>query len=217
MHKQILVSNVSDASFALGIAHSQGQFIDISDLISLKTFANKEFCPRFLLDGVTEENLGYGLRGTSVYIISTASPHYSRDELAMRNCLIANAAKENGAEFVALVEPDLFYSAQDRGPRTLDHPQVIDFESRKKFTGQPCSAELYAHLLKTSGVDLVMTVHNHKPAVMRHIYEKTIGNANNPAQRCFINLDIAALIANYILRSGLVRLGNFGEHVGFVA
>ena len=68
----------------------------------------------------------------------------------MRNYLIASAAKENGAEFVALVEPDLFYSAQDRGPRTLDHPQVTDFASREKFVGQPCSAEMYAQLLKTS-------------------------------------------------------------------
>lgn len=34
----------------------------------------------------------------------------------MTNLIIARAAKENGAERVILVKPDLFYSAQDRGP-----------------------------------------------------------------------------------------------------
>ncbi len=116
-----------------------------------------------------------------------------------------------------LVEPDLYYSAQDRGPRTLDHPQVSDFASREKFVGQPCSAEMYAQLLKTSGVDSVMTVHNHKPDVMRNIYQKVFPTGNSHKIPVFLNLDISPLIANYILRSGLVRLWNYGEHVGFVA
>ena len=217
MNNHIIVSNVSDASFALGVGYAHSQKIDISDIIALKTFINNEFCPRFLQDHVTEENLGHGLKGKSVYIVSTHSAHHSRDELAMRNYLIASAAKENGANFVALVEPDLFYSAQDRGPRTMDHPQVSDFASREKFVGQPCSAEIYAQLLRTSGVDSVMTVHNHKPDVMRKIYERVNSGGNSRGIPSFLNLDIAPLIANYILRSGLVRLCNYGEHVGFVA
>ncbi len=217
MNNHIIVSNVSDASFALGVGYAHSQKIDISDIIALKTFINNEFCPRFLQDHVTEENLGHGLKGKSVYIVSTHSAYHSRDELAMRNYLIASAAKENGANFVALVEPDLFYSAQDRGPRTMDHPQVSDFASREKFVGQPCSAEIYARLLRTSGVDSVMTVHNHKPDVMRKIYERVNSGGNSRGIPSFLNLDIAPLIANYILRSGLVRLWNYGEHVGFVA
>ena len=168
-------------------------------------------------DHVTEETLGYGLEGKSVYILSSHSAYYSRNELAMRNYLIASAAKENGAEFVALVEPDLFYSAQDRGPRTLDHPQVTDFASREKFVGQPCSAEIYAQLLKTSGVDCVMTVHNHKPDVMSKIYQNVFHEGNTYNTPPLLILDISPLIANYILRSGFVRLWNYGEHVGFVA
>ena len=35
----------------------------------------------------------------------------------MRNLLVARAAKDNGAAWVVLAEPDLFFSAQDRGPR----------------------------------------------------------------------------------------------------
>ena len=217
MNNHIIVSNVSDASFALGVGYAHSQKIDISDIIALKTFINNEFCPRFLQDHVTEENLGHGLKDKSVYIVSTHSAYHSRDELAMRNYLIASAAKENGANFVALVEPDLFYSAQDRGPRTMDHPQVSDFASREKFVGQPCSAEIYAQLLRTSGVDSVMTVHNHKPDVMRKIYERVNSGGNSRGIPSFLNLDIAPLIANYILRSGLVRLWNYGEHVGFVA
>ena len=212
-----LVSNVSDASFAIGVAHARSQKIDISDIVGLKTFVNSEFCPRFLLDDPTEENLGFGLQGKSVYILSTSSAHYTRNELAMRNCLLASAAKENGAEFVALVEPDLFYSAQDRGPRTRDHPQALDFPSKMKFVGQPCSAELYARMLKAAGVDLVMTVHNHKPEVVKEIYRNVFAGEPATGKPRYINLDIAHIVANYVLRSGLVRLWNYGEHVGFVA
>ena len=213
----LLVSNVSDASFAIGVAHARSQKIDISDIVGLKTFVNSEFCPRFLLDDPTEENLGFGLQGKSVYILSTSSAHYTRNELAMRNCLLASAAKENGAEFVALVEPDLFYSAQDRGPRTRNHPQALDFPSKMKFVGQPCSAELYARMLKAAGVDLVMTVHNHKPEVVKEIYRNVFAGEPATGKPRYINLDIAHIVANYVLRSGLVRLWNYGEHVGFLA
>lgn len=213
----VLVSNVSDASFAIGVAHARSQKIDISDVVGLKTFVNSEFCPRFLIDDPTEETLGHGLQGKSVYILSTSSPHYTRNELAMRNCLLASAAKENGADLVALVEPDLFYSAQDRGPRTVSHPQITDFASRVKFVGQTCSAGLYARMLKAAGVDMVMTVHNHKPSVMRQIYEETFAGELSTGKPRFVNLDIAHIVANYVLRSGLVRLWNYGEHVGFVA
>ncbi len=217
MNDHIIVSNVSDASFAIGVGHAHSQDTDIADIIALKSFVNSEFCPRFLQDNVTQETLGHGMAGKSVYIISTHSPHQSRNELAMRNFLIASAAKENGAEFVALVEPDLFYSAQDRGPKTQDHPQAKDFASREKFVGQPCSAEMYASLLKTAGVDSVMTVHNHKPDVMRKIYEKVNAEQSSSKLPPFLNLDVSSIIANYILRSGLVRLWNYCEHVGFVA
>ncbi len=217
MTDSVIVSNVGDASFAISVAFNKQQEEDIQDLISLKTFANNEFCPRFLMDEATKENIGYGLKGKSIYIISTASPHYSRNELAMRNFLIASAAKENGAEFVALIEPDLFYSAQDRGPRTVSHPQITDFDSRKKFAGQAWSARLYAQLLRKSGVDLVMTVHNHKPQVMDKIYREVYRDYEEQGRKYFINLDISHLIANYILRSGLARTENGGEYVGFVA
>ncbi|MBF0287961.1 MAG: ribose-phosphate pyrophosphokinase [SAR324 cluster bacterium] len=216
MTDSIIVSNVSDASFAIGVAYGKQQTMDIQDIVSLKSFANSEFCPRFLLDNQTEDMIGHSLEGKSVYIISTTSPHHSRNELAMRNCLVASAAKENGADVVTLIEPDLFYSAQDRGPRTKDHPQITSFESRKKFIGQPWSAKLYARLLHQSGVDRVLSVHNHKPKVIADIY-KEVFQQKQTEKPCFINLDIAHIVANYILRSGLARVEGGGSNVGFVA
>jgi len=217
MKNSIIISNVSDASFAIGVSHATHQDVDIQDLVSLKNFANGEFCPRLHVNDINEETIGNSLVGKSIYIISTTSPHYSRNELAMRNLLLASAAKENGADFVVLIEPDLFYSAQDRGPRTLNHPQIKDWTSRKKFAGQPWSAKLYARLLKESGVDQVMTVHNHKPSVMADIYEEVFSGQDSIGRPRFINLDVAHLVANLVLELPLVNLQNSGEKIGFVA
>jgi ribose-phosphate pyrophosphokinase len=209
----IVVSNWTDASFGLDVAFKFGQQIDISDLISLKTFANTEFCPRFLGDEADLVRIGRGLEGKRVYLISTSSPQYSRNELAMRNFLIASAAKENGAERVVLVEPDLFFSAQDRGPHFTDHPQMHTPEDRKKFDGQPFSAQLYARVLQESGVDQVITVHNHKPDVLAHIYRDVYREAGE--QPPFLSLDIAHIVANYIRHT--VSVEKNGVNLGFVA
>ena len=44
----VIVGNSSDDPFAIDLAFSMGQAEDIADLISMKTFANSEFCPRFI-------------------------------------------------------------------------------------------------------------------------------------------------------------------------
>ena len=135
--------------------------------MSLKSFANSEFCPRFISDEEDLAHIGAGLSGKTVVIISTSNRVVSRQNLAMRNLLIARAAKENGARQVVLVEPDLFYSAQDRGP--FHDPESAesarDKADLKKFDGQPFTSKLYAQMLKLAGVDRVVTVHNHSAAV----------------------------------------------------
>jgi ribose-phosphate pyrophosphokinase len=209
----LIVSNWTDASFGLDVAHNFGQTTDISDVISLKNFANTEFCPRFLVDESDLVHIGAGLLGKRVYIISTSSPQHTRVELATRNFLIASAAKENGAERVVLVEPDLFFSAQDRGPHFLDHPQMTTADARKKFDGQPFSAKLYARMLRTAGVDQVVTVHNHKPEVLARIYREVYHDAGE--QPPFISLDMAHIVANFILRT--VSVEKHGSNLGFVA
>ena len=109
----IVVGNTSDDPFAIDVAYAMGQTEDIADLISLKNFANSEFCPRFLSDETDLSNIGRSLIDKTVIIISTSNRLVSRQNLAMRNMLIARAAKENGAAHVVLLEPDLYYSAPD--------------------------------------------------------------------------------------------------------
>ncbi|MFT5368634.1 MAG: ribose-phosphate pyrophosphokinase [Candidatus Latescibacterota bacterium] len=163
----IVVGNTSDDPFAIDVAFAMGQTVDIADLISMKAFANSEFCPRFISDELDFSAIGNGLNGKTVIIISTSSRTLSRQSLAMRNLLIARAAKENGASEVVLVEPDLYYSAQDRGPHPDlgDVPSGRDQADLKKFDGQPFTVKLYAQMLKLAGVDRVVTVHNHSFAV----------------------------------------------------
>ena len=86
-------------------------------------------------------------------------------------------------------------------------------QDRKKFDGQPFSARMYAEMLRTAGVDQVVTVHNHKPEVLRRIYREVYADAGE--QPPFLNLDIACLVANIILRT--VSMERNGANLGFVA
>src|SRR4051812_43295821 len=110
----IIISNVSDDPFAIDIGHMCGQPEEISDIISLKVYANTEFCPRFISDEQDLSQIGGQLLGKTIIICSAATNH-TRGSLAMRNLILARAAKDNGARKVILVEPDLYFSAQDRG------------------------------------------------------------------------------------------------------
>ncbi len=207
----IVVGNSSDDPFAIDLAFSLGQAEDIADLISMKTFANTEFCPRFISDEDDFDRIGTKLVGKTVVIVSTSSLIVSRQNLAMRNLLIARAAKENGAAQVVLIEPDLYYSAQDRGPtselgETL-HPR--DKADLKKFDGQPFTAKLYAQMLKLAGVDRVLTVHNHSHSVQRMFTEVFEGNFHN-----LIPYDI---YTDYLRNSDLVSPGPDGEGLALCA
>lgn len=200
----IIVGNTSDDPFAIDVAFTVGQSEDIADLISLKTFANTEFCPRFINDEADLSAIGSQLEGKTVVIVSTSSPTVSRNHLAMRNVLIARAAKDNGASAVVLVEPDLYYSAQDRGPR-LDQGIVAferDVHDRKKFDGQPFSARLYAEMLKLAGVDRVITVHNHSVSVQAEFTTVFEGH--------FHNLIPYEIYADYLRESNVVDHGSGG-------
>jgi len=198
MQNIIVVSNVADNPFAEDIAHAVNQDEDYSDLISLKDFLNTEFCPRFILDEEERERTGNKLENRTVLIVSTSMGLFTRQDLAMRNCLIARAAKDNGAARVILLEPDLYYSAQDRGPR-VEHGLTSferDPEDYRKFDGQPFSARLYADLLKESGVDEVVTVHNHSASVRAIFMDRFSGR--------FHNLLPADVYASYLRDSDIV-------------
>lgn len=211
MSRVVIVGNVSEDPFAIDVGHSFGQEADLSDIISLKNFANGEFCPRFISDEHDLTRIGEQLTGTTVVIVSVNSDNHSRQSLAMRNFLIARAAKDNGASRVILVEPDLFFSAQDRGPRA-DHGKTAhprDVKDFKKFDGQPFSSLMYAQLLKSAGVDEVMTVHNHSRSV-QDVF-RTIFDGN------FTNLQPTELYIHYLRHSDMVDAGVDGSNLVFCA
>jgi ribose-phosphate pyrophosphokinase len=200
----VVVSNSSDNPFAIDVAYALNQREDIADLISMKQFMNTEFCPRFIADETDMINIGHHLDGRTVVIVSTGNHTQSRQELAMNNLIIARAAKENGAEKVILVEPDLFYSAQDRGARAnMGEVGVRDLKDIKKFDGQPFTAKLYAQLLKAAGVDSVITVHNHSESVQSVFSEVFAGE--------FHNLIPYEIYAHYLLHSDIIDCGPEGE------
>ncbi len=207
----IIVGNSSDDPFAIDVAFTVGQAEDIADLISMKTFANTEFCPRFISEEMDFSAIGSQLKGKTVVIVSTSSRMVSRQNLAMRNLLIARAAKENGASQVMLVEPDLYYSAQDRGPG-LEHGKTQferDEQDRKKFDGQPFTARLYAQMLKLAGVDRVLTVHNHSYSVQAMFSDVFEGRFHN-----LIPYDI---YCDYLQNSNIVDCSDDGARLALCA
>ncbi len=201
----VVVGTESDNPFAIDVAHAMGQVEEVADLISLRSFANREFCPLFLKPNGAK--VGFGLENKTVVLVSTASGHYSRDALAMRNLIVARAAKDNGAKEIILLEPDLFYSAQDRGPRP--DQGVVDFfrdeEDLAKFDGQAFSARLYAECLQAAGVTGAVTIHNHSAAVGREF------------ERClpwgYRNLSPDPVFAHYIQDSDVLAPGPDGENL----
>lgn len=207
MEDTIIVGNISDEPFAIDVASVSGQIEDISDLIALKDFANTEFCPRFIRDENDLSNIGYGMLGKRVVIVSATYADRTRNQLAMRNLIIARSAVDNGAKEVILVEPDLFYSAQDRGPRQ-NHGEV-DYErgikDYKKFDGQPFTSQLYAELLKLAGVSRVITVHNHSSSVGRIFTRMFDGH--------YYNLVPDDLYSRYIKSSGIVNTDSDGKNL----
>ncbi|MBU2865230.1 phosphoribosyltransferase family protein [Reinekea marina] len=201
----VVVSNSSDNPFAIDVAYAMGQHEDIADLISMKHFMNSEFCPRFISDENDLENIGNNLKDKTVVIVSTSSHVKSRQELAMSNFFIARTAKENGAEKVFLVEPDLFFSAQDRGP-SADLGETLferDIHDIKKFDGQAFTSKLYAQLLKVSGVDAVLTIHNHSYSVQKIFSDVFEGD--------FHNLIPYEIYSHYLLNSNILNYGPNGE------
>lgn len=203
----LIVGNTSDDPFSIDMASLIGQVEDIADIISLKTFANSEFCPRFIVQNeVEQEAIGNSLQGKTVIICSTAYHLiHTRQALAMRTMMIACAAKQNGAKKVILVEPDLFFSAQDRGPSPSKYDGPRSPEDFAKFDGQAFNAQLYAKLLKLTGVDVVVTVHNHSPSVQRLFSDVFHGE--------FYNLLPYELYSDYIKRSDFVQTGLEGSNL----
>ena len=206
-----VVGNSSDDPFAIDVAYTLGQQEDVADVISLKRFGNKEFCPRFISDEGDFDEIGNKLKGRQTIIVSTSNQNLTRQCLAMRTLMIARAAKENGASEVTLVEPDLYYSAQDRGPRQHLGEQGAERSQKdlKKFDGQPFTSKLYAEMLKVAGVDRVVTVHNHSRSVQNTFNQVFNGE--------FYNLIPYDIYVDYLQNSNIVSYGPKGEGLALCA
>jgi ribose-phosphate pyrophosphokinase len=202
MENVIIVGCVADNPFVEDMAQFLCQKEDYSDLISLKSFLNTEFCPRFIVNEEDWDNIGNKLKGKTVLIVSSSMGRFTRNDLAMRNFLIGRAAKDNGADRVVLLESDLYYSAQDRGPRKEHDIGIQDrsLEDYKKFDGQPFSARLYADLLEESGIDEIVTVHNHSNSVKAVFMDRLAG--------FYHNLEPFDVYAHYMRESDIVDYDN---------
>lgn len=198
----IIIGNISDNPFAIDIAYYCEQKLDISDIVALNDFRNTEFCPRFISDELDLGCIGEHLNGREVIIVSNSTNNESRNSIAMRNFILARAAKDNGANYVTLLEPDLFYSCQDRGPRKQHtyFDEVRTFDQRKKFDGQPFTSLLYAQLLKTAGVDRVMTIHTHSVST-KAIYKEYFNNM-------LTDIIPTEIYADYMKTSDIVDMDN---------
>jgi ribose-phosphate pyrophosphokinase len=206
MDEIVVTGNFTDSPVALDMGQLLELPIDISDLVSLKIYANSEFCPRFIPASTNTEtrSVGTGLCGKTVIICSGSDQMLSRNELAMRNLILARAAKDNAARRVVLIEPDLFFSAQDRGPFRYGNLEVDrPDEDLRKFDGQPFTSRLYAELLRGAGVDAVVTVHNHSRKV-QELFSLTFPGA-------FHNLIPAEVYAHYIKTSDFAPPGIDGS------
>lgn len=206
----VVTGNYSDSPVAYDMGELLRVQVDIADTVSLKSFANTEFCPRYIPELGRDQRVGEGLEDRIVIIASGCSPGLSRNDLAMRNLILARAAKDNRAARVILVEPDLFYSAQDRGPHRYGEIEAERPDSDlQKFDGQPFTALLYAQALKLAGVDTVITVHNHSRKVQALFREVFAGD--------FHNLIPAKVYAHYIRTSDFVHQGIEGDNLVLVA
>ena len=114
----IIVGNSSDDPFAIDLAFGLGQSEDIADLISMKTFANSEFCPRFISDEDDLNQIGVRLRDKVVVIVSTSSMTVSRQNLAMRNLLMLGPRKKTVLLKWCWWSRISITARQDRGPRS---------------------------------------------------------------------------------------------------
>lgn len=98
-------------------------------------------------NGETYVCINEPVRGKEVYLMPSSSQNVN-DRL-QETYLKADAAKRAGAKHVYAILPDFPYARQER----------------RSKTGEPVSAKLVMDMLKTSGVDGIITVDLHAPAI----------------------------------------------------
>ncbi len=103
---------------------------------------------RVFPDGESYVRLEGDVHDEDVAVVQTTSP--PQDSRLIQLALIADAAKRNGARKIIAVVPYLAYARQDK---------IF-------LQGEPLSIETIARMLKTSGVDEIITVNAHKEEIL---------------------------------------------------
>lgn len=135
--EKILFAGSSDQKFAEKL--SEKAKIQLGKVLIQKFACSEKYVQ--LLDDV---------RGKIVYIYQTSSEN--PDEILMETFLMANAAKENGAQKVILISPLLLYSRQDK--------------KKSPEKKEPISAKLLAKLYQASKIDKVITCYLHSERIL---------------------------------------------------
>jgi phosphoribosylpyrophosphate synthetase len=170
--------------------------IDLTDLyLNPRKFSVGEFCPKFIVNNPSNNSI----INKTVCITLTPGPYKSPEELVERANMIAFSAKEHGAGKVVLLTTDFSHARQDR-----------DHHEDKKFLGEPNTVKWRARSFKASGIDQVITTHQHSKR-MSALFALEYGlvptngfNAKNPnyqnlGNRVLKSISPHAIVADYIL------------------
>lgn len=178
--------------------------------------ADGEYKSTFLLDDSKFcQEVGRGLEGKTVYIVSDDSSRHDRQALSWHNIIIAETAKYNGAASVVLVQPSLYYAAQERGVHDVHHSRMQDPAARKKFNGEGPTLRFAAKHYKAAGIDHILTAHSHCPDDIQHIFQDVYERDD-----VVFDLDLSALIGLYFgkgLIDGASQIQDGGANIVFVA
>lgn len=129
-------------------------------------------------NGETYVNISGNVRGKDVYIMPPSGDNVN--ERLMETYLKADAAKRAGANKVIAVMPNFDYARQERRTKV----------------GEPITARLNMDLLKTSGVDGIITTDLHTPAIE--------GFASNDMN--IVHLDSIDVMKDYIQKKQIPSL-----------
>ena len=144
--------------------------LKISDLLGIKA-TPLEF--KHFPDGESYIRFSEEIQGEDVVIVQSTGP--PQDSNLLHLLLLVDAAKDIGAETVTAVVPYVAYGRQEKRYRS----------------GEAISSKTVFKLLKTIGVDSLISVDFHSPSLA------SFGN-------CFTNITAMPELAKYMTRYGLV-------------
>jgi len=152
--------------------------LKVAELLGVKTMPIEH---KFFPDGESYIRFTGDLKGESAVLLQTTSP--PQDTHIVQALLMADAAKDLGARNITLVAPYFAYTRQDR--RFLE--------------GEAVSLQTVIRLLKVVGINELITINSHSPAILE---QTGIALSLAPGKRAAI----MAVEAERILKGGFDSL-----------